>query len=224
FENGRFNAKTLAFIKRVFKNRIDNDWIAQMSFRKFKLHLWPFIPKFYVIKFVRANLALAAFSKNFHIPTIFITRHPHAVIFSQQRVRFPWLYDLNIFAAQETLHNYLFEKTGINLKTEKFTDIQKLAVRWGIENQLFEIPKNETVRHYYYEDLKGNLSLIKEIFHFAKMNIPDNLEEKMTRPSSKMHPKSTILKNKTEELSETDKTIVNAILLKFPFQIYNLSP
>ena len=45
------------YLKRVFSNRVDSDWIAQLSNRKWKRHLWPFIPKKYVIKFVRCNLA-----------------------------------------------------------------------------------------------------------------------------------------------------------------------
>jgi len=33
------------YLKRVFANRVDCDWIAQLSNRKWKRHLWPFIPK-----------------------------------------------------------------------------------------------------------------------------------------------------------------------------------
>src|SRR5690606_7669887 len=45
------------YLLRVFNNRVDNDWIAQISNRKWKRHLWPIIPKKYVIKMVRGNLA-----------------------------------------------------------------------------------------------------------------------------------------------------------------------
>src|SRR5690554_2517705 len=45
------------YLIKVFQNRVDSDWIGQISNRKYKMHLWPFIPEKYIIKFVRANLS-----------------------------------------------------------------------------------------------------------------------------------------------------------------------
>mgnify|MGYP003671147525 CR=1 FL=1 len=85
------------YFKRIFANRVDSDWIAQISNRKWKRHLWPFIPKKYIIKFVRCNLSAHYMVERFKIPTVLIVRNPYDVLASQQRVKFPWLYDLNFF-------------------------------------------------------------------------------------------------------------------------------
>ena len=92
-----------AYLKKVFANRVDSDWIGQLSNRQWKRHLWPFIPKKYIIKFVRCNLAADYYARHFNIPVIFIIRNPYDVLASQQRVRFPWLYDLSRFQQQEPL-------------------------------------------------------------------------------------------------------------------------
>lgn len=85
------------YLKEVFANRVDNEWIAQLSNRKYKMHLLPFIPKKYVIKFVRANLSAKYMNENFKIPVIYIIRNPYDILASQQWVMFPWLYNLNHF-------------------------------------------------------------------------------------------------------------------------------
>src|SRR5690606_27664684 len=97
------SSEAYTYLKTVFKNRVDCDWIAQNSNRKFKRHLWPFVPKKFIIKFVRCNLSAHYINAEFDIPLIHIIRNPYDTIRSQQQVKFPWLYDLSHFAKQEKL-------------------------------------------------------------------------------------------------------------------------
>ena len=88
-----------AYLQSVFKNRVDCDWIAQNSNRSLKRHLWPFIPKKYIIKMVRGSLLAKYVNETYNIPVIHIIRNPHNVIRSQQRVKFPLLYNLDHFVS-----------------------------------------------------------------------------------------------------------------------------
>src|SRR4030095_14156028 len=91
------------FLKKVFNNRIDNDWIAQHSYRKYKMHLWPFLVKKKIIKFVRCNLAMHYMAHKFQLPAVYIRRDPYTTIYSQRRVSFPWLTDLSKFASNDKI-------------------------------------------------------------------------------------------------------------------------
>src|SRR5690606_19122620 len=68
--NKKESAEAHAYLKQVFANRVDCNWIAQNSNRKFKRHLWPWLPKKYVIKYVRANLSAKYMNETFQIPVI----------------------------------------------------------------------------------------------------------------------------------------------------------
>jgi len=81
------SAEAYAYLRRVFKNRVDCDWIAQNSNRKWKRHLWPFVPKQFIIKFVRCNLSAQYMNTIFNIPVIHIIRNPYDVIQSHQRAK-----------------------------------------------------------------------------------------------------------------------------------------
>ena len=67
--------------------------------------LWPFLAKKKIVKFVRCNLGLHYISQvNINVPLVFIfERNPFSTIYSQNRVKFPWLYDLSRFTAQPEL-------------------------------------------------------------------------------------------------------------------------
>ena len=61
-----------AYIKKIFANRVDCNWIAQNSNRRLKMHLWPCIPKKFIIKFVRCNLSAAYMNSTFNVPVIHV--------------------------------------------------------------------------------------------------------------------------------------------------------
>ena len=211
------------FFNKVFSNRIDNDWIAQHSYRKYKMHLWPFIPKFFVIKMIRTNLLTSFFLNNYSHPILFVVRNPYQVIHSQNRVKFPWLYDLGVFAKNEKLCSDLYEHTGIVLKCEVFSDFEKLVIRWGIENCLYALPSHPNLFFHKYEDLKKDHTIIPSLMLKVKMEVPDNLSEIIQKPSSKTHKHSTVFYNTSDlTLNQDQKNIVKSILSRFPHQYYVL--
>ncbi len=211
------------FFAKLLRNRIDNDWIAQHSFRKFKIHLWPFLTKFYIIKLIRSNLAIEYLLKNIQVPVIKIVRNPESVLLSQLRVKFPWLFELNHFAANEELFKYVLANAQIDL-SEKYDEFESLVIRWAIENALF--PAIDGVPLYRYEDLSSNYSLVGEVMKNAGMVIPSDLNYRLSRPSSKTHPRS-VIRNKHKEsekkMTELQKSTMKAILSKFPNNPYPLS-
>lgn len=213
----------LRFFEKLFANKIDNDWIAQHSYRKYKRHLWPFIPKFFVIKMIRVNLLVSFFLEHFNYPTIVLIRNPYSVIHSQNRVKFPWLYDLSAFAENDILYQYLLKSTSIDLRNDEFEDFEKLVIRWGIENALYPIHDHPNLSIYKYEDLRNDYALIENLMLKANMNIPNNLRTFLREPSSKTHKNSDIFLGDTASgLDANEQTRIKEILSKFPVQHYSL--
>lgn len=190
------NPKVLEkYLKRVFANRVDSDWIAQNSNRKWKRHLWPFVPKRFVIKMVRGNLAAPFLYDHFRMPTIKVIRNPYNVVFSQNRSRFPWLFNMENFKQQPELLQLLKEEYDFSFEQKEFSKLEILTIRWCIENlEIFNPKPIASVPYLFvkYEDLIGNVDLFKSICKQFNMEPIANIDEVYTRPSSKTHPKSTI--------------------------------
>ncbi len=215
------------FLNKVFKNRFDNDWIAQNSNRKYKMHLWPFLPKMYIIKLIRSNLAVKFINQTYNIPIIHIIRNPYDVIFSQNRVKFPWLYNLSYFREQEELVSLIKDKTGFDISRNDFSDIEKLAIRWCIENVVplqFQAPYVNKATIVKYEDLKDNLDAFYELVNRFNLELPPNIDEIYNRPSSKTHPKSTIraVNEESNFLDDKDYSEVKNILETFQVSLYKV--
>ncbi|WP_461599627.1 sulfotransferase domain-containing protein [Winogradskyella sp.] len=202
------------YFRRVFRNKIDNDWIAQISNRKFKMHLWPFIPKKYVIKFVRCNLSAHFMSSYFNIPLLFIIRNPYDVILSQNRVKFNWLYNLNHFKRQKPISEVLDSKYNFNWNAvDTYTEIEILALRWCLENKVvFDLHEtdNSNFTIVKYEDLKSDINLFYDLCKTYDLKPLSNLEELYGRPSSKTHPKSEI-RNVSKEKKDADEQALSQI-------------
>lgn len=220
------NNQANRYLKDVFANRVDCDWIGQISNRKWKMHLWPYIPKKYIIKFVRCNLSAKYINENFHIPIIHIIRNPYDVIKSQQRVKFPWLYDLEHFKAQQHLVDLVKEEFDFNLyDTKNLDDVEILALRWCLENVIplqFQEEyqyKSAVVKH---EDLRSDINVFLDLCRKFDLKPLENIEKEYQRPSSKAHPKSEIrnkdIQQKKLELNELSK--INNILDQFEAKLY----
>lgn len=209
------------YFKRVFSNKVDSDWIAQISNRKLKMHLWPIIPKKYVIKFVRCNLSAHFMSSYFKIPLLFIIRNPYDVILSQDRVKFNWLYNLNHFKHQKPISEVLDTKYNFNWnEVDNYTEIEILTLRWCIENKVvFDL--NKTDNSYFtivkYEDLKTDINLFYDLCKTHDLKPLSNIEEIYSRPSSKTHPNSNIKLGVKETYSLYPDTIerISYILHRF---------
>ncbi|TDU34415.1 hypothetical protein BXY82_2736 [Gelidibacter sediminis] len=215
-----------SYLKSVFHNRVDCDWIAQNSNRTFKRHLWPFIPKRYIIKFVRCNLSAHYMNSEFGIPLIHIIRNPYDIIRSQEQVKFPWLYDLSKFAQQKKLVKLIQDGFNYDISSVKhLTDVEILTLRWCIENVIpLEVLKPYSVNASVvrYEDLLDNVDLFYNLCATYNLEPAVNLEKHFKQPSSKTHPNSAILKNHGEIKSLPKQTLkeINAILDIFKTTLY----
>lgn len=214
------------YLKQVFANRVDNNWIAQLSNRKFKRHLWPFIPKQYVIKFVRANLSAKYINETFKIPVIHIIRNPYDVLASQQRVKFPWLYNLEHFKNQKDLVALIKEEFNFDItNTDSYNSLEILAIRWCLENvlplQVFE-PYQYHHRIVKHEDLRNDISVFMDVCKEFNLEAIDDIAREYTRPSSKTHPQSTIINsgNKDRKFTQEEIMQINRILHMFKCELY----
>lgn len=218
--------KAHRYLKKVFRNRVDCDWIAQISNRKYKRHLWPFIPQKYVIKFVRANLSAKYMNEAFKIPLIHVLRNPYDVLASQQRVRFPWLYNLEHFKSQNKLVAFVKEKYNVDLlNTKTLSDLELLTMRWCLENVIpLQQPEPYSYKHRIvkHEDLRKNIHIFLDICKEFDIKPMENIIEEYRRPSSKTHPKSNVInKNaKYKDFNKTELEQINNILDAFRCEIY----
>ncbi len=213
------------YLKRVFLNRVDNNWIAQNSNRKWKRHLWPFVPKKFIIKFVRCNLAANYMNNVFEIPVIHIIRNPYNVIESQHRVQFPWLYDLSRFEKDKKLGILVREKYNFQLtKTESLSNIEKLTLRWCIENIVVLENYNKrssTYKVIKFEELRNDKEVYLNICKEFNLETLANLDAVYGRPSSKSHPRG--LKGngvKDTSLNESELESISAVLQSFGLDFY----
>lgn len=214
------------YLKDVFNNRVDCDWIAQNSNRKFKRHLWPFLPKKYIIKFVRANLSAKYINSSFKIPVIHIIRNPYDVIWSQKRANFNWLTDLSHFTKQERLVNLIKNKFDFDISNyEKFTQVEKLALRWCIENVIpIEVlePYQYDSKIVKYEELINDINVFKRLCEEFDLTPIKNIDDIYRKPSSKTH-KNSVIRTKKErvvDFSNEELNQINQMLELFKTQLF----
>ncbi|MBR9915495.1 MAG: sulfotransferase domain-containing protein [Algicola sp.] len=205
-QKGREEAHT--YLQRVFGNKVDCDWIAQNSNRTFKRHLWPFLPKKFIIKFVRGNLLAKYVNEHFKIPVIHLIRNPYDVIQSQQRVKFPWLYDLDHFVSQQQLVALIKEQFNYDITNYKsLKAIEILCLRWCIENVIpLEVlePYKEKSIVIKYEELIADINAFKQLCDEFDLEPIKHLEHYYKTPSSKTHPQSSIMRKEASHLSLTN--------------------
>lgn len=226
-EPAKKHKKLDAFLIKIFSNKLDNNWIAQNSNRKYKMHLWPWLPKKFVIKLIRSNLGIKYINKKFQVPVIHIVRNPYDVIFSQNRVKFPWLYKLDYFKEQAILVQMIKEKFEFDICKTNFTEIEKLAVRWCIENIVLLEHQDEfsfQAKVIKYEELKGNIFILKELSRKFNFDLHPEIESIFNKPSSKTHPKSQIInfESPSKKLSDKEHQQVKNILQSFKVTLYDI--
>lgn len=214
------------YLKQVFANRVDSDWIAQNSNRTFKRHLWPFIPKKFIIKFVRTNLSAKYMNEAFQIPVIHLLRNPYDVIQSQLMVNFPWLMDLGHFASQPKLVTLIKDRFQMDITNyERFSKIELLTIRWCIENVIpLEVlkPYRYNAAVIKYEDLVDDIQVFYAICQQFNIEYIDSIEEIYKMPSTKTHPNSAIITKANDKTSFTSEESgqIQHILDTFDTQLY----
>ncbi|NNK73482.1 MAG: sulfotransferase family protein [Flavobacteriaceae bacterium] len=218
------------YFKRVLANRVDSDWIAQSSNRKWKRHLWPFIPKRFIIKCVRAGLMAHFINASLGVPVLHVIRDPYQVIKSQKRSKFPWILNLSLFASQPKLVEFIKENYDLELnQLNGFNEEQLMAVRWCIENvAIFEMlgPYQGLARIIKYEDLVQDIELFRSLCKEFKLDPIADLDEHYFRPSTKTHPKSKIRKENEDEsgLTVNDIMSISEVLSRFKAMEYIRRP
>jgi hypothetical protein len=218
----------LRYLQRVLSNRVDSDWIAQNSNRTYKRHLWPFIPKHFVIKLVRGNLLAPFISQYFEIPVVHVVRHPLEVIKSQQRVRFPWLYDLSYFLKQEELIDLISNKYDINIKDFIHkSKVEILALRWCIENVvvLEDLKAGESNQYHLvkHEALRNDVEVYKTLCQTLGIEVLGHIDNEYKKPSTKAHPKSSVRGGlELDNLSEVELENIKVVLDQFNQSLYSL--
>jgi hypothetical protein len=220
--------EALNYLNKVLQNRIDCNWIAQNSNRKYKMHLWPFIPKMFIIKSIRLNLSCEFLSTQLAIPIVFIIRNPLEVIHSQKRVNFPWLYDFSYFLNQSHLVDLIkseFNYDVLEINTKSNTE--KLAVRWCIENVIpLQIKKkpSENFHLIKHEHLRADINLYKNLCSTLNLEVLETIEEEYKKPSTKTHPQSTV-RGQTDNrilIEKEDEAIIKQILIQFKQDLYDV--
>lgn len=218
------DSNAVRYLKNIFKNRVDCDWIAQISNRKWKRHLWPFIPKKFIIKFVRFNLSAHLLIDKFQIPTIFIIRNPYDVLASQNRVRFPWLFDLSHFSSQPELCDLIQKEFGFDISNlQNLSDLERLSLRWCIENSVPFINRgHDKIELYKQEDLRNDKNLFLKICKDHQLEPLGNLDKIYSKPSSKTHPKSKVRTGKSPDPNFTadEYQTINKYLDIFKIDFY----
>lgn len=222
-EENSFEAEK--YLRKVFSNRVDNDWIAQNSNRKWKRHLWPFIPKKFIIKMVRGSLGGNFMYGTMKMPTITIIRNPYDTLLSQSRVKFPWLYNLEHFKNQEKVTAILKNRYGFTFSNSSYEPLEALAIRWCIENcDAFEIKQIPGVplQTVKYEMLKKDINLFREVCNHFNLEPLTNLESRYRVPSSKTHPKSKIVNKdaKQPHFLNQEYEVINHYLDIFQIKSY----
>ncbi len=220
--------KASRYLHQVLKNRVDSDWIAQNSNRKYKMHLWPVVPKKFIVKFVRFNLSGLYVARDMGIPTVHIIRNPYDVIKSQKRVAFPWLLNFKYFLNQPQLIDILRNEYRYDLKAiEGKTDTEKLVVRWCLENVIpleYFRYSNENFQVVKHEDLRRSINTYKDLCENLGLEVVENIDSEYTKPSSKTHPKSHIQgkRDKNLLLNQEETDTITSILNQFKQTLYHV--
>jgi hypothetical protein len=120
------NAALAGYCERVLSGRIRNRWIDRQVER--------LLPRYRVIKEIRANLFLKWFSERFPAtPILFIMRHPCAVVHSYLQLGWPIERDIASFLAQDTLvADFLSAKLDLIRGARSIEE--QVAVAWCVTN------------------------------------------------------------------------------------------
>src|SRR5690606_880062 len=166
-------------------------------------------------------------NETFKIPVIHIIRNPYDVIASQQRVKFPWLYNLEHFKNQKELVQTIKELFNFDLleDTKSITPIETLTVRWCLENvlplQVWE-PYQYKHRIIKHEDLRNDIQIFIDLCKEFDIKPLENIDKEYKRPSSKTHPKSTVINKNLNALKFTREELqkINKLLDIFKCNLY----
>ena len=255
------------FMEKVFKGEFHNLWI---DIRCYKANLLPSVSQmtswdymynfgaFYklflgrslkyrrkksfipITKFIRANLMLDWIEKNFNAKTVYVVRHPGAVVASQiaaSKAKSGAVWDFNGSTKQSILSQYKQDEQlrkdyldkYYQIFSEKLSPVAGHTLLWCIEN-ILPVYNQQKKKHYvfFYEDIVKNPE--KE---FGRMVKVLSLERKpdsviIVRPSQQasMEMKNEAFGDKSltrwmKKLSKQQLGEIDNILKIFNVKIYN---
>jgi len=215
------NEKLKNYITNLLSKRIKNEFINSRNKR--------FITYQTIIKFIRANLVLDWIYHNFHIPIIFIIRHPCAVVHSFMKLK--WDDHLDDFLRQEKLmqdHLAPYENLIWDIKKQNKRH-KKYATMWAIENSI--VLKSLYFKNWFfitYEELFLNRKIIlNKLFQNLGYKYTKKFEKVSYQKSSTAEEAEVIYESRknaltgwTYELSNEMVKDILDIISKFGIELY----
>ena len=164
-------------------------------------------------------------SEKFRVPLIHIIRNPYDVVHSQQRVKFPWLLNLNYFREQEELVQIIYSNFKFDLrKNSNLSELELLITRWCIENVIpIEILGSyaHSAKVIKLEELRNDMMQYVSLCNLFNLQPVENLSEIFSKPSTKTHPRSEIYGGGLgRKFSDTDFQKINRVLDIFQCELY----
>jgi hypothetical protein len=176
-----------AFACKVFTGEIRNRWVDRQNEN--------IISKYRLIKEIRANLLLKWLHMQFpDVPTIFLMRHPCAVVLSRMELGWDTDRDIEPFLSQPEL---VTDHLGYHLDLIRSakTDEEKHAIIWCVSNlvPLMQFNPGE-LNIVYYENLCVQPEIeFPRIFESLGHAYKDALTERIDRPSQTTRVTSAVV-------------------------------
>ena len=210
------------YIKKLLTQRIKNKFINSRNKR--------FITYQTVIKFIRANLLLDWLYQHFHLPIVFMIRHPCAVVL--QRIKLQWGSHLEEFLNQKKLmEDFLAPyEDFIQDIIKEGKKHKEYALMWAIENFIpLKWISNRPWFLITYEELFINRTqLLKKLFQYLGYKYSKKIEKESYKLSSTAAvkdkieiEKKLILSKWQHELSNEEIKDILDIIEKFEVSLYN---
>jgi hypothetical protein len=207
------------FVRRVLLGDIHNDWVNRQGKR------WWATKR--LVKTIRANLMLGWVSEVFRSCTVFIIRHPCAVVLS--RLRLEWDTHLDVFLAQpQLIADYL--EPFVDMIRAARTPVQQHAMMWCVENlvPLLQLSDNADWVFCTYEELycrpEAETERILNHLRLRKTWFTRRAIKRVTmvtRPESALVLKRNPLIEWQQQLSTRDIDTILSIVEAFGIQLYS---
>jgi hypothetical protein len=199
--------KLYEFARKVFNGDIRDPWIDKKNER--------IIPKFRLIKEIRANLLLKWLHDNFpEVPYLFIIRHPCAVVLSRMELGWATDRDIQPFISQQNLISDFLSDYIDYIKYIK-SDEEKHAIIWCVNNlvPLKQFPK-KSLKIIYYENLCSQPDLeLSWVFKYIQSNDQSRRIIKAEKPSTTSKTTSAVVTGK-DKISRWEKSLTTSQITK----------
>lgn len=196
-------------------DRIDSDWIAQDSNRRFGMHRWRFWPKARICKSIRTNLLIPAYRSIFgeDLSIVVVIRRPQDVVESLMRVGFSWATEIETLLDQKPVVDR-WQLPTAELRKLSRSPAAALATRWLIENigllRADPMPGVHTLR---YERLRESpVEVVRDLCARVGLEPAQDLDERAPRRSHTTHPRSPSFSDAPGVLEETDLDLIRRVL------------